>query len=110
MKNQIKVSGMLKNIKKFDQYGLMVVGQLTQRDVNNKNKAVFTIPFVTHSQVIAEILQGLDNAKDSETGYTAVVEITGELNTKFDTRKDIDNEDRKAPLTRIIISEVELVG
>jgi len=107
MQNQIKVSGMLKNIKTYDQYGLMVVGQLTQRDENNK--ATFTIPIVTHSKVIAEILQGLDNAKDSETGYTPVVEITGELNTKFDTRKGVDNADRKAPLTRIVISEVELV-
>jgi len=108
MNNQIKVSGMLKNIKKFDQYGLMVVGQLTQRDENNK--ATFTIPIVTHSKVVAEILAGLDNAKDAETGYTPEVVITGELNTKFDTRKNVDNADRKAPLTRIVISEIELVG
>jgi hypothetical protein len=108
MNNQIKVSGMLKNIKKFDQYGLMVVGQLTQRD--EANKATFTIPIVTHSKIVADILQGLDNGKNPETGYTAEVVITGELNTKFDTRKGVDNADRKAPLTRIVISEVELVG
>ena len=108
MNNQIKVSGLLKNIKKFDQYGLMVVGQLTQR--NENNKATFTIPVVTHSQEIASILAGLDELKNAETGYTPEVVITGELNTKFDTRKDVDNDKRKAPLTRIVINEIELVG
>jgi hypothetical protein len=106
MNNAINVSGKLKNIKKFDQYGLMVVGQLTQR--NYDDKATFTIPIVTFSTTVATILEGLSQRTD-ELGYTPEVNITGELNTKFDTRKGVDNADRKAPLTRIVISEIELV-
>ena len=105
MNNVLTVSGKLKNIKKFDQYGLMVVGQLTQR--NDEGKATFTIPIVTHSKAVAQILEGL-SADIDELGYTSEVVISGELNTKFDTRKGVDNADRKAPLTRIVISEVAL--
>jgi hypothetical protein len=82
------------------------VGQLTQR--NDDNKATFTIPIVTFSKAVATILEGLNQRAD-ELGYTPEVNITGELNTKFDTRKGVDNADRKAPLTRIVISEIELV-
>ena len=106
MNNAINVSGKLKNIKKFDQYGLMVVGQLTQR--NDEGKATFTIPIVTFSKTVASVLEGLSERAD-DLGYTPEVAITGELNTKFDTRKGVDNADRKAPLTRIVISEIELV-
>ena len=106
MSNEIKVSGKLKNIKKFDQYGLMVVAQLTQRD--GDNKATFTIPVVTYSKEVAAVLQGLAERSD-ELGYTPEVAIVGELNTKFDKRKDVPNNERKAPLTRIVIDSLELV-
>lgn len=106
MKNALSVSGKLKNIKKFDQYGLMVVGQLTQR--NDEGKSTFTIPIVTHNKEVAQVLEKLAELTD-DSGYTPEVVITGELNTKFDTRKGVDNADRKAPLTRIVIADVELV-
>jgi len=108
VKNTLSVSGKLKNIRKFDGYdnGVMVVAQLTQR--NDEGKSTFTIPIATYSKEVVKVLEKLAELTD-DNGYTPEVVISGELNTKFDTRKGVDNADRKAPLTRIVIADVELV-
>ena len=105
--NTIQVTGLLKNIREFNQYGRMVTAQLTQR--NAYGSAVFTMPIVTFSDELASALKALDEQVNDETGYTPEVIITGHLSTKFDKRRDVANEDRKAPLTRIEIESVELV-
>ena len=99
------VTGKLKNIREFDQYGLMMVAQLTQKVGNERAK--FTIPIACFDEALAPALRGLRELQD-ELGFTPLVNITGELDTKFDTRPDVKNEDRNAPLTRILITSVEL--
>jgi hypothetical protein len=105
MDNTMTVSGKLKNIREFDQYGLMMVAQLTQKIGNERAK--FTIPVACFDESIAPILRGLREMQD-ELGFTPVVNITGELDTKFDTRPNVQNEQRNQPLTRILITSVEL--
>ena len=99
------VSGKLKNIREFDQYGLMMVAQLTQKIGNER--ATFTIPVACFDSAIAPALRGLREMQD-ELGFTPVVNITGELSTKFDTRPNVQNDDRNPPLTRILIKSVEM--
>jgi len=105
MNNETTVSGKLKNIKEFDQYGLMLVAQLTQKVGNERAK--FTIPVACFDSALAPALRGLRELQD-ELGFTPVVNITGELDTKFDVRQGVESYDRKAPMTRIIIKSVEL--
>ena len=105
MDNNMTVTGKLKNIREFDQYGLMMVAQLTQKVGNERAK--FTIPVACFDKELAPILRGLREMQD-DLGFTPVVNITGELDTKFDTRRDVKNEDRNATLTRILITSVEL--
>ena len=105
MDNTLSVTGKLKNIKEFDQYGLMIVGQLTQKVGNERAK--FTIPVACFDESIASTLRGLREMQDGN-GFTPVVNIVGELDTKFDTRFGVENTDRRAPLTRILIKSVEL--
>ena len=105
MDNTLTVTGKLKNIKEFDQYGLMIVGQLTQKIGNERAK--FTIPVACFDESIAATLRGLREMQDGQ-GFTPVVNIVGELDTKFDTRFGVENTDRRAPLTRILIKSVEL--
>ena len=105
MNNKMTVSGKLKNIREFDQYGLMMVAQLTQKVGNERAK--FTIPVACFDERIAPALRGLREMQD-ELGFTPVVNITGELDTKFDTRPNVQNDQRNQPLTRILITSVEL--
>jgi hypothetical protein len=105
MDNTMTVTGKLKNIREFDQYGLMIVGQLTQKVGNERAK--FTIPVACFDASLAPALRGLREMQD-DLGFTPMVNITGELDTKFDTRRDVNNEDRNPPLTRILITSVEL--
>jgi hypothetical protein len=102
MENTLTVTGKLKNIKEFDQYGLMIVGQLTQKVGNERAK--FTIPVACFDESIAATLRGLREMQDGQ-GFTPVVNI---VDTKFDTRFGVENTDRRAPLTRILIKSVEL--
>lgn len=105
--NQMTVSGKLKNIRTFtDARGTLVVGQLTQK--NGAERATFTMPIACLAPELVSTLQGLAELADATTGYTPDVVITGQLNTKFDTRRDIPNAERKQPLTRIMIETVEL--
>lgn len=105
MDNTMTVSGKLKNIREFDQYGLMMVAQLTQKIGNERAK--FTIPVACFDERLAPTLRGLREMQD-ELGFTPVVKITGQLDTKFDTRPNVQNDERNAPLTRILITSVEL--
>ncbi len=105
MKNELTVTGKLKNIKEFDQYGLMIVGQLTQKVGNERAK--FTIPVACFDESVASTLRGLREMQDGQ-GFTPVVNIVGELDTKFDTRQGVELSDRRAPLTRVLIKSVEL--
>jgi hypothetical protein len=105
MDNSMTMTGKLKNIREFDQYGLMMVAQLTQKVGNERAK--FTIPIACFDEALAPALRGLREMQD-ELGFTPLVNITGELDTKFDTRRDVKNEDRNAPLTRILITSIEL--
>jgi hypothetical protein len=105
MKNALTVTGKLKNIKEFDQYGLMIVGQLTQKVGNERAK--FTIPVACFDEAVASTLRGLREMQDGQ-GFTPVVNVVGELDTKFDTRPGVELSDRRAPLTRILIKSVEL--
>lgn len=104
-KNATRVTGLLKNIRKFDQYGIMFTGQLTCKE---NGKTVLTIPIFTHDEALGSILLALAEQQD-DRGYTPEVEIFGELGTKFDRRPDIKNEDRKPMMTRIKVETVELV-
>lgn len=104
--NNLVVTGKLKNIKEFNQYGLMVVGQLTQK--NGTERAKFTIPVVTHDEKIAQILRGLQS-QTSEGDYTPELVVSGRLDTKFDVRRDVAQADRRAPMTRILIESIEVV-
>lgn len=105
--NKLTVSGKLKNIRTFNNgYGTLVVAQLTQK--NGAERAKFTIPVACVSPELASTLQGLSELADSESGYTPDVIINGVLDTKFDTRRDVPNAERKQPLTRIMIESVEL--
>lgn len=105
MNNQLTVTGKLKNIKEFDQYGLMLVAQLTQKV--GVERAKFTIPVACFDPALAPALRGLRELQD-ELGFTPVVNIIGELDTKFDTRKDVAQADRRPPMTRILIKSVEI--
>jgi hypothetical protein len=106
VKNTVTVTGRLKNIKQFDQYGLMVVGQLTQK--NGIERAKFTIPIVTMDPAIASQLVALGEFVDDD-GRTVEVEIEAELSTKFDVRRGVEQADRKAPLTRLLVKSVAVV-
>lgn len=105
--NQMTVSGKLKNIRTFNNnYGTLVVGQLTQK--NGAERATFTMPIACVSPELVSTLKGLAELADEVTGYTPDVVISGQLNTKFDTRRDVPNAERKQPLTRIMVESIEL--
>lgn len=105
--NKLTVSGKLKNVRTFNNnYGTLVVAQLTQK--NGAERAKFTIPVAAIDPQLVSTLQGLSELADSESGYTPDVIISGVLDTKFDTRRDVPNAERKQPLTRIMIESVEL--
>lgn len=107
MKNEMTVSGKLKNIRTFsNNYGTLVVAQLTQK--NGIERATFTMPIAVQSPELISTLQGLAELADSTTGYTPDVVISGQLNTKFDTRRDVPNDERRQPLTRIMVETIEL--
>ena len=92
-------------VKEFDQYGLMIVAQLTQKV--GSERAKFTIPVACFDESLASTLRGLREMQDG-LGFTPVVNIIGELDTKFDVRQGVELSDRKPPLTRVLIKSVEL--
>ena len=102
--NAITLTGKLKNIREFDQYGLIAVANLTQRD--DEGKCTVTVPVLIKDKAVIEALRTLP--KDDEK-TTPRVTITGKLVTKFDRRPEVDNKDRQAPYTQVQISSVELV-
>ena len=105
--NKLTVSGKLKNVRTFNNnYGTLVVAQLTQK--NGAERAKFTIPVACIAPELVSTLQGLSELANSDTGYTPDVVITGSLDTKFDTRREVANDERRAPLTRIMIESIEL--
>lgn len=107
MKNEMTVQGKLKNIRTFtNTLGTLVVAQLTQK--NGIERAKFTIPIACVNPQVVSTLQGLAELADSTTGYTPDVIISGQLDTKFDTRRGVENDERRQPLTRIMIESVEL--
>lgn len=105
MENSVIVTGRLKNIKEFNQYGLMMTGQLTQKD--GDKRASFTIPIVTHDETVASMLRGLQGMVGDD-GRTPELVITGEISTKFDLRQNVPNDQRRAPMTRIMVRSIEL--
>jgi hypothetical protein len=44
-----------------------------------------------------------------DDGRTVEVEIEAELSTKFDVRRGVEQADRKAPLTRLLVKSVAVV-
>ena len=107
VQNEMKVSGKLKNIRTFSNtYGTLVVAQLTQK--NGVERAKFTMPIAVQAPELISTLQGLAELADSTTGYTPDVIISGQLDTKFDTRRDVPNDERRQPLTRIMVESIEL--
>ncbi len=105
--NKLTVSGKLKNVRTFNNnYGTLVVAQLTQK--NGVERATFTIPVACVSPELVSTLQGLAEIADTSTGYTPDVVISGRLDTKFDTRRDVPNDERRQPLTRVMIESIEL--
>jgi len=102
--NAITLTGKLKNIREYDTYGLIAIGNLTQR--NEEGKCTVTVPVLIKDKAVIETLRALP--KDSDK-MTPTVRITGMLLTKFDRRPGIDNDDRVAPYNQVQIVEVETV-
>lgn len=102
--NAITLTGKLKNIREFDTYGLIAVGNLTQR--NDEGKCTVTVPVLVKDKTLIESLRALPKDSDKTTPQ---VRISGMLVTKFDRRPGIDNDDRVAPYTQVQITEIELV-
>lgn len=105
--NTVSVSGKLKNIRVFENsYGVLVTGQLTQK--NPGERATFTMPIGAVDPVVQSVLKGLAETT-AEGEYTVDVEITGKIDTRFDTRPNVEQAQRRAPFTRILVDSVELV-
>lgn len=105
--NNVTVTGKLKNIRVFtNQYGTLVTAQLTQK--NGMERATFTMPVGVLDPQAQAMFKALANATE-EGAYTQEVEITGKIDTRFDTRPNVAQHERKAPFTRILVDSVELV-
>lgn len=107
MQNQVTVTGKLKNIRVFENsYGVLVTAQLTQK--NGTERAKFTMPIGAIDPAVQSTLKGLSQTT-AEGDYTPEVTITGAIDTRFDTRPNVQQSERKAPFTRILVESVELV-
>jgi transcriptional regulator of heat shock response len=105
--NEVTVSGKLKSIKEYkNERGTLMLAIITQR--NEFDSAVFTMPVVIHNDDVQKVVRKLNESRN-DSDYTQLVKVTGQLNTRFDKEPGKDASDRKAPFTRIVAEQVELV-
>lgn len=113
MKNQVTITGTIKNIKTYkNNNGTLLTAWLDQRDVSRtSDNTIDRVKYVVGMNVIAlddstigEILGVAPAGKE----VTLPVTITGRLVTKFDRRQDIDEKSRRAPFPQIEVHAVEV--
>lgn len=109
--NKVIVTGRLKSLRLFDQYGKMMTGSLSQRVVvdEGRTRAKFNMPICALDESVISALLEINKTLDAETLNTAEVRIEGEISTKYDLRRDVPTDQRKQPFTRILVHSVELV-
>jgi hypothetical protein len=113
MSNNVVASGYLSNIKVISSSrGEIVKAWMTQR--NEQGRCTFTMPVIMYvagsSDERKAFLLGLEAARPEDSKYTALVEVSGELSTYFDTRQGVKMEERRAPQPQIAIDQIALVG
>lgn len=111
LNNTVELQGRMKKARVLDnQYGRIVLGNITQRD--EKGSATVTMQVVAYDPKVQAVLQSLSDEITVEGGYTPALIIRGRLETRFDKRPAavVGNGERFAPQTRITVDEVVLAG
>lgn len=111
MKNEITITGTIKNIKTYkNERGTLLTGWLDQRDVSRMadgtaDRAVYVVGMniiALDDSVIGEIL---GQAK-AGTEATTPITLTGRLVTKFDRRPNLKDTERRAPYAQVEVHAV----
>jgi hypothetical protein len=111
MKNEVTITGTIKNIKTYNnQRGTLLTGWLDQREVSRftndtADRQVYVVGMniiALDDSVIGEIL---GEAK-AGTESTQPITLTGRLVTKFDRRPGIKDSDRRAPYAQLEVHAV----
>ena len=92
--NAVTLTGNIKNVVSKGTQGNLVTGNISLR--GDDGKCITTMPLVF-----------IDNG-DSALGLTegTLVQVIGELHTRFDRRPGIENAQRYKPYTQIKVSEL----
>jgi hypothetical protein len=100
--NTVELSGQIKNLTERGVGTYKVItGNITLR--GSDGRCVVTMPVVISDPQVKESLRQVNF---DESGVSEYVNVTGRLNTRFDTRPNVPNEQRRAPMTRIEIHTV----
>lgn len=100
--NTVELSGQIKNLTERGAGAYKVItGNITLR--GSDGRCVVTMPVVIADPKVKE---SLNSVTFDESGVSEYVNVKGRLSTRFDTRPNVPNEQRRAPMTRIEIHSV----
>jgi hypothetical protein len=111
MKNEVTITGTIKNIKTYNnQRGTLLTGWLDQREVSRfandtADRQVYVVGMniiALDDSVIGEIL----GESKAGTESTKPITLTGRLVTKFDRRENIKDSERRAPFAQLEVHAV----
>jgi len=113
MKNEVIITGTLKNIKQFTgSKGTLVTGWLNQRDISRTSDGVADRQVYVAGMNIVALddssvgdLLALDQARQGAE-ETMPVTITGRLVTRFDRRPNVAEGARRAPQLQLEVLEI----
>jgi hypothetical protein len=112
MKNEVTITGTIKNIKTYsNERGTLLTGWLDQRDTSrfgdgtaDQTKYVVGMNIIAlDDSTVGEIL----GAKRAGTEATPNVTVSGRLVTKFD-RRQIPDADKRAPFAQVEVHSIEV--
>jgi hypothetical protein len=100
--NEVTLSGQIKNLTERGAGAYKVItGNITLR--GSDGRCIVTMPVVISDPKVKESLRSVSF---DEQGVSEYVNVFGRLSTRFDTRPNVPNEQRRAPMTRIEIHSV----
>ena len=100
--NTVELSGQIKNLtERGTGVYKVITGNITLR--GSDGRCVVTMPIVVSDPKVKESLREI---KFDESGVSDYVNVFGRLSTRFDTRPNVPNEQRRSPMTRIEVHAV----
>lgn len=113
MKNEVTVTGTIKNIKTYtNERGTMLTGWFDQRDVSRTSDGTADrTVYVVGMNIVAlddSTVGDIIGASRAGTEVTLPITLTGRMVTRFDRRKNVAQNEQRPPVLQLEVHAVEV--